>query len=148
MMNMLKVSAMDHSSLALMKQRAEELLEQLGAGDKPTLYVFNKCDVGAATPGLVRPDGACVYISAKSGQGVELLLARIEEILHAGKRRVTFFFPNAKQGLISKLYENATVEDVEYGAEGVTVIATVDDKTYGPLKQYDTAPKKEAEDEW
>ena len=126
----------------------EELLESLGAGGKPTLYVFNKCDLGAAVPGLSRPDGACVYISAATGQGVELLMQRVEEMLHAGKKRVTFFFPNSKQGLLNKLYENATVEDVEYGPEGVHVVATVDDKTYGPLKLYDTNPPKENDNEW
>ncbi len=126
----------------------EELLESLGAGGKPTLYVFNKCDLGAAVPGLARPDGECVYISAATGQGVGLLMQRVEQMLHAGKRRVTFFFPNAKQGLVSKLYENATVEDVEYGPDGVRVIATVDDKTYGPLKAYDENPPKENENEW
>ena len=126
----------------------EELLESLGAGGKPTLYVFNKCDLGAAVPGLTRPDGTCVYISAATGQGVALLMTRMEEMLHAGKKTVTFFFPNAKQGLVSRLYENATVENVEYGAEGVTVTATVDDKIYGPLKQYDTDPPKEDGDEW
>ena len=126
----------------------EELLESLGAGGKPTLYVYNKCDLGTATPGIARPDGECVYISAATGQGVDLLLSRIEQMLHEGKRRVTFFLPHAKQGLMSKLYENATVEEVDYGAEGVTVTAIVDDKTYGPLRAFDTAPKKESDDEW
>ena len=32
--------------------------------------------------------------------------------------------------------------------EGVRVLATVDDKTYGPLRQYDTAPQMESDDEW
>jgi 50S ribosomal subunit-associated GTPase HflX len=75
-------------------------------------------------------------------------MARVEEMLHAGKKRVTFFFPNAKQGLVNKLYENATVEDIEYGPDGVRVTATVDDKTYGPLKQYDENPPKENGNEW
>ena len=83
------------------------------------------------------------YISAATGQGVDMMMEKVEEMLHAGKRRVTFFFPNAKQGLVSRLYENATVESVDYGAEGVTVTAVVDGKTYGPLQQYDTAPKRE-----
>ena len=126
----------------------EELLESLGAGGKPTLYVYNKCDLGAAAPGIARPDGECVYISAATGQGVDLLLSRVEQMLHEGKRRVTFFFPNAKQGLVSKLYENATVEEVDYTAEGVSVTAVVDDKTYGPLRAFDVAPKKENDDEW
>ena len=126
----------------------EELLESLGAGGKPTLYVFNKCDLGVATPGLVRGGGECVYISAATGQGVELLLSRIEQMLHEGKRRVTFCFPNARQGLVNRLYENATVHEVEYGADGVTVTATVDAKTYGPLAQYDLSPVKEDTDEY
>ena len=126
----------------------EELLESLGAGGKPTLYVFNKCDLGAAAPGLVHPDGECVYISAATGQGIDLLLSRVEDMLHEDSRRVTFFFPNAKSGLVSKLYENATVEEIDYGAEGVTVTAIVDDKTYGLLRSFDTAPKKESDDEW
>lgn len=126
----------------------EELLESLGAGGKPTLYVFNKCDLGVSQAGLLRPDGECVYISAATGQGVDQLLLRMEQMLHEGKRRVTFFFPNAKQGLISKLYENATVEEIDYGVEGVTVTAIVDDKTYGPLRAFDTAPRKESDNEW
>ena len=75
------------------------------------------------------------------------MMQKIEDILHQGKRRVTFLIPNAKQGLISKLYENATVEQVEYGADGVTVTAVVDAKTYGPLRDFDTNPPKEENDE-
>ena len=75
------------------------------------------------------------------------MMEKIEEILHDGLRRVTFLIPNAKQGLLSRLYENATVENVEYGAEGVTVTAVVDAKTYGPLRAFDVAPKVEESDD-
>ena len=124
-------------------QVTEELLESLGAGGKPTLYVFNKCDLGAAHPGMLHGKEHVAFISAVTGQGVDMMMERVEEILHAGKRRVTFLFPNAKQGLLNRLYENATVESVEYGADGVTVTAMVDAKTYGSLRDYDTAPKRE-----
>ena len=71
----------------------------------------------------------------------------MEQILHADKRRVTFLIPNAKQGLLSKLYQNAAVEQVEYGIDGVLVTATVDAKTYGPLREFDTNPPKKEEDD-
>ena len=142
---MIVVDASDPEAAAQLAV-TEELLESLGAGGKPTLYVFNKCDLGAAVPGLTRPDGECVYISAATGQGVDLLLSRVEQMLHAGKRRVTFLFPNDKQGLVAKLYENAAVETVEYGAEGVLVTAEVDEKTYGPLRAYDQNRAKENDD--
>ena len=125
----------------------EELLESLGAGGKPTLYVFNKCDLGAAIPGVARTRENVVYISAATGQGLELLLRRIEEMLHADKRRVTFRIPNAKQGLLARLYENASVESVEYGAEAVEVVAVVDAKTYGPLRAFDVAPPVREDDD-
>ncbi len=125
----------------------ENLLRELGAGDKPTIHAYNKCDLGVSTPGIGRAGENNVYISAATGQGVDRLLLRMEELLHEGKRRVTFRIPNAKQGLVTKLYENATVESTEYGAEAVTVTAVVDAKTYGALREYDVAPVPEAEDE-
>ena len=136
------IDASDPEARAQMEV-TEQLLESLGAVGKPTLYVFNKCDLGAAHPGMLHGREHVAYISAATGQGVDMMMEKVEEMLHAGKRRVTFFFPNAKQGLVSRLYENATVESVDYGAEGVTVTAVVDGKTYGPLQQYDTAPKRE-----
>ncbi len=126
----------------------EELLQSLGAGGKPTLYVFNKCDKGVAEPGVAHGKENVLYISAATGQGVDLLLQRMEEVLHDGHRRVTFLIPNAKQGLLSRLYQDATVEEVEYGAEAVKVVAVVDDRTYGPLRAYDVNRKEEPDHEW
>lgn len=125
----------------------EALLQDLGAGDKPVLYVFNKCDLGVAIPGAVHGRENVIYISAATGQGVERLLTRIEEMLHEGSRRVTFRIPNDKQGMLSVLYRNATVEDIQYGADAAVVTAVVDARVYGQLRIYDIDPPKEIE-EW
>ena len=133
----------------------EQLLQDLGAGGKPTLYVFNKCDrdtcdtvslmAVVAKKGLTfdgdtanRPDArTAVYISALSGQGLDQLSLALQNMVRQGKRRVTFIIPNAEQGALSKLYsEQAAVESVEYGYEAVTVVATVDDRVYGMMKKY------------
>ncbi len=118
----------------------EQLLEELGAAGKPTLYVFNKCDRGAAeflNPGQASEHTHTVSVSARTGQGIELLLEALQEILHDGWRRITFQIPNARAGALNTLYQNATVEDVEYGADGITVTAIVDAKIHGMLKQFD-----------
>ena len=125
----------------------EELLESLGAGGKPTLYVFNKCDLGVAQPGIAHGKEHVCHISAASGQGVEAMLCKIEEMLHEGSRRVTFFIPNSAQKAVSRLYANGTVEEVDYGADGVTVTAVVDAQLYGQLRAFDTAPRKEISDD-
>ena len=85
-------------------------------------------------------------ISAKTGQGLDLLAELLEQILHEGKRRVTFHIPNAEGGALNTLYRFAAVESVDYGPDGMTVVATVDQKTYGMLRRFDPAYREEAED--
>ena len=126
----------------------QELLSELGAAGKPTLYVFNKCDQGVACPPssvLNTDEEKIVSISAKSGDGVDELVQTLEDILHSGKTVATFLIPHAEQGAMNVLYKNATVEDVEYGADGVTVRATVDAKVRGMLRKYDLNPPKTEE---
>ena len=123
----------------------EELLAEIGAADKKVLYVFNKCDLGAAVPGVGRVREGVVYISAATGQGIDLLLDRIEQMLHSGARRVTFRIPNDKQNLLALLYRDATVETVEYGDESVAVTAVTDEKTYGRLQAFDVARREDTE---
>ena len=80
----------------------ENTLGELGAGDKPTLIVFNKCDLGAsgvARFGSVRPENIC-YISAKTGQGIESFTEKLENIILNGKTRETFIIPSSRKNLL------------------------------------------------
>ncbi len=135
----------------------ENLLEELGAGGKPTLYVFNKCDRETADTtalmGIVAQKGltlnadvaepavdaarVALLVSALTGEGLEELALALRRIIRKDKRTVTFVIPNAEQGALSRLYsEQAAVESVDYGAEAVTVVATVDDRVYGLMRKY------------
>ena len=130
----------------------ESLLAELGAAGKPTIYVYNKCDLGISPelPSYIAnnedPNRVVCAISAKSGEGIDALLQRVEDIIHQGKSRVTFVIPNSEQGALNILYKNATVESVDYGYEGVTVVATVDQKVRGMLKKYDVNRPQEVEE--
>ncbi len=117
----------------------ENLLEELGATGKPTIYVFNKCDRGVAeTADIGRvPDGrTAVYISAATGQGIELLISRLEELVLGGKLRVVYNIPNSDAGALNTLYRIATVENVKYGENFITVTALSDAKARGMMKKY------------
>ncbi len=128
----------------------ESLLEELGAGGKPTLYVFNKCDRGFARLSQIgqtaRED--TVYISALTGQGVEQLVSKIEQLVTEGKRRVTYFIPNSDGGALNNLYRLATVESVDYGADGMTVIALADARARGTMKKYAIDDIPEPKEDW
>ena len=115
----------------------EDILSQLSAGDKPTIYVFNKCDrIEIVPPADVLKNHDTVCISAKTGGGVENLLNMIDEILAKSKRQVKFLFPYDKQGAVNNLYENATVVSTDYVDGGVLVEAIVDTKCYGMYENY------------
>ncbi|MBQ7324334.1 MAG: GTPase HflX [Clostridia bacterium] len=117
----------------------EKLLYDLGASDKPILYVFNKCDVSTeAAQGLMRLRGKdnVVAISALDGRGVPDLVDKLELLALGGKRMCVLMIPMNKQGLVAQLYAASAVEDVEYLDNGVRVVALLDEKLRGRFKDY------------
>ena len=117
----------------------EKLLYDLGAADKPILYVFNKCDVSTeAAQSLIRLRGKdnVVAISALDGRGVPDLVDKLELLALGGKRMCVLLFPLNKQGMIAQLYAASAVEDVEYLDNGVRVVALLDEKLQGRFKDF------------
>ena len=79
LLHVIDVSAPDWEEQAAV---TDALIEQLGAGQTPCLRVYNKCDALTTPAALPHSrDGVC--ISARTGEGVEELRARIvEELSH------------------------------------------------------------------
>ncbi len=145
---MIVIDASDPEYLSQL-ECTEQTLEELGAGDKPTIYVFNKCDKGTYDDPIIdrtRDRQQVVHISAKTGQGCDKLTEMLQSVVLDGKCSVVFKIPNAEQGAMNILYRDATIEDVDYGAEFVTVKAVVDAKVRGMLKKYDTMLPDEEEE--
>ena len=127
-------------------QIVDELIEELGAQQIPCLRVYNKSDLYF---GDIRPHGEdSVNISAKTGEGVDELLARIDKLLDKGTRRVTIHLPYDKGGLLDMLYREAKVESVEYG-ETIDIVAVCTPRVLGRVKDYVegyTEPKEDWEE--
>lgn len=121
----------------------ENLLVSLGVSEKPTIYVFNKCDVTEQKPlleeiknSLGNSKADIVFISAKTGAGIPCLLEKMSAIVHAGKQRATYLFPLEKGDLLSLLYKNGDDVHVEYKEEGILADGLVDEKLFNQLKEY------------
>ena len=131
----LLLHVIDVSNPAWMEQAetVDSLIRELGAERIPCLRVFNKSDLFW---GDVRPHGEdMVSISAKTGEGIDGLLAEIDRKLDKGKRRVTLHLPYDKGNLLDLLYREAKVEAVEYGAS-IDVEAVCDRRTLGQVKDF------------
>ncbi len=112
-----------------------DTLQSLGAEGKPTLIVYNKCD--AVTDATLLPlDKNAVYISAKTGKGVDVFLEKLSALLKEGKREVTLLIPYDKAKELDGVYRHATVKAVSYEETHIRVLATVDAKALGMYSAY------------
>ena len=109
-------------------------METLGAGEKPTVIAYNKCDA-LETPFIPNTDNS-VAISARTGEGIDSLIQRLLFIIRNSKRRLTLLFPYDAQSELNSLYAVAKVEDVNYTDTGAEVVAILDKKTEGKYKKY------------
>ena len=124
-------------------KKVESEIEELGAQQIPCLRVYNKSDLYF---GDIRPRGEdSVNISAKTGEGIGELLARIDKLLDKGSRRVTIRLPYDKGGLLDMLYREAKVESVEYG-ETIDIVATCVPRVIGQVKDYIEGYREPKED--
>lgn len=112
---------------------AQELLAQLGAGDKPTILAVNKADIA---PSSLLYGSSSLPISAKTGEGIDELLQRISELLPQKRYRVTVVLPFHRGDLTALLHREGSIESEEYTADGVRITVTVDEKTYAAVKEY------------
>ena len=114
-----------------------DLIVQLGAGDKPILYVFNKADAakdGMMFVGTVPHDA--VFISALTGMGIDSFLSKLETLARAGTRKCILHIPMAEQNVLNQLYKLATVENINYYDDYVEVSAVLDTRAQGTFKKY------------
>ncbi|MCI9008053.1 MAG: GTPase HflX [Lachnospiraceae bacterium] len=80
----LLLHVLDYSDESYRRQRevTEETLRDLGAGDIPVIYVYNKADLCMEEEQLPLIRGNRIYLSAKSGAGIpelaEMILANVQ----------------------------------------------------------------------
>ena len=95
----------------------EEVLAELGATEQKRIEVINKCDEGDPDP--VFP--GAVLISAKTGEGLDELRAKIAESLQATHRPVTFSIPFTNYGILSEIRPLGRVISEEHTDTGTEI---------------------------
>ncbi|MCF0150769.1 MAG: GTPase HflX [Firmicutes bacterium] len=129
-------------------QVTEKVMNELGAGDKPMLTVFNKID---KVPGFEAvgygKDALC--ISTKTGEGYDAFLRRLNELLFSDYRQVELIIPYDKGSIVSALLQKSAAIETEYLAEGTRLVIELETADRSRYKQYITSPLQEAApEEW
>ena len=119
-----------------------EVLAEIDALDVPEQLVFNKID--AAEPeALMRlrhlaPDA--VFVSARTGAGLDELRARIEQRLPRPDVELNVLVPYDRGDLVARVHENAEVLGTEHTADGTRLHARVGPGLAAALEPFVSAP--------
>jgi len=119
----------DASNLQLYQQMQTvyDTLESLGVKDKKIITLFNKCDK-LEDDDIVLKDfhaDTAIRCSAKTGDGMEQLLAALETILMEQKQYIEKVFPYSEAGTIQLIRERGTLLSEEYIQDGIAVQAYI-----------------------
>ena len=113
----------------------KSVIEELGGGDKPVIYVYNKADACTDLP-IYDGSSDSVIVSAKTGFGIDALLEKIDCVIRQSKRQLKLLIPYTEQSLASVLYNEYAVKSTEYTENGVLFEVVVDERGAGIFKKY------------
>ena len=103
------------------------LSEIPGALDVPELIVLNKVDLAdAVTLAALRTRlPSAVAVSARTGEGIEELRARIEQMLPHPQVSIDVVVPYSRGDLVSRVHAEGEIDTVDYVETGTRVVARV-----------------------
>ena len=105
-----------------------EVLNDLGATDRPILEVLNKAD--RVKPDTIVEPADAILISAHDGMGLETLKAEIARRIAAMRHRAELVIPYSKGNLLSMIHSSGQVLSEEYLADGTKVDCLLDMALY------------------
>ena len=107
-------------------EQVNQVLEEIGASDVPQLLVFNKLDrLGDIKPRVDMKENDAgeqiphrVWCSAKSGDGIDLLMEAIQNRLQPKSAQVELSIPYSKGRLTALLHEHGKINNENYDDSG------------------------------
>lgn len=119
-------------------QTTLQVLQEIGAGDRPIITVLNKADlvdeVVKSEAKSVHP-GAILF-SNFTGQGIPELLDLLESCAAERDKKVTLLLPHDQYGLLAKLHAGATVLSSKSEDAGTRVEAIIPDRLQAQVQPW------------
>lgn len=113
-----------------------KVMNEIGAGDKEKIMVFNKCDLPHEQ--IIQTAGEeNIEVSAKTGYNIDILLERLEEKLFGDYILAKLLIPFDKGDISSYLYSEATVNLMEYKENGTYFEVQLKESDYQRFKKYE-----------
>ncbi len=122
----------------------QKTLQEIGAGDIPIIYVFNKSDVlraeqietGSFPVEYPKTTNDRVFISAKDKKSLDVLIEAIEQKLTEEEMQCELLIPYKDGGVLGELSSRKAVISTEYGESGILVKALLPEKDITKYSKY------------
>lgn len=100
-----------------------EVLEQIGAESIATIEVFNKCDLldQEMLEGLRRRFPAAQFVSARTGEGIDGLVAAIAAAASSADAKLDVVIPYQRGDLVSLAHERCHIVSESHEADGTHI---------------------------
>ena len=129
----------------------EQILQEIGAGDRPRYLVLNKIDSAAEeispAPRTAARYGKIFAISALRGDGLEILKKEIVNYFVRVDKTYECILPYEKAGMLSYLHENGTVQCEEYRDNGIYVKGKMPPEHFAKVSGYECGKERFAVNE-
>lgn len=122
------------------EEAVDRVLDEIGAGERPSLTVYNKIDLlDPEEVGLLRARmPRAIFFSARTGDGLDLLLDRLCAEAAANDRLISADVPYREGGLLKLVHERGQLISEEYLADRVRIVAKVPARIAGRLERFRT----------
>jgi GTP-binding protein HflX len=119
-----------------------DVIGEVGARDIPEIVVFNKADLADDSQRILLRSLApkAIFVSARTGEGVEELQAAISALLPKPSIALDLLIPYERGELISALHDHATILSTSYEETGTRVNALVTEELASTLRQFVAVP--------
>ncbi len=115
-----------------------DVLSEIGCNEKPMIIAYNKSDLIEEKGRFTSSDRAVkqVFISAKSGEGIDTLLDDIQQVLNERKIKISVLLPYTEGSLLNLLYKRGEIISEKHEEQGILIEAYTDNEVEARLKKY------------
>ena len=120
------------------KKVTEDTLNDLDALGIPRIYVCNKSD--KRDQGLTvknMPGAETVYISAKTGYGIDDLLDALEKIFTSDDKELDLMIPYTAGDVLTRIHNEGSVLSEKYEEDGVHIKARIPARLLNEIKSFE-----------
>ncbi len=127
-----------HPDPASQLTTVRDVIGEVGARDVPEIVVFNKADLADDTQRMLLTslEPRAIFVSARSGEGVEELQQAIAQAIPAPELELELLVPYDRGEVISKLHLTGRVLSTDYVEEGTRVKAMVHPRNLGDVQPF------------